>query len=339
MEIDCGNESMSADQVEIFQDTNVMIATGNVVFTSGGSRIAADRLEYSTRARARAPSSTASARRPCREAGARAGRRRPRSSRSRRRYGQQQRPGDKSMFGAEEADIYFYGEKISKVAQENARITHGGFTTCVQPTPRWQLTSGTVTLNLKHYAILTNSLFRVKSVPVLYFPIFYYPINKENRATGFLMPSYGSSTIKGHTLSNAFFWAINRSQDATILYDWFSKTGQGLGGEYRYVAAPGSDGQIRFYNLNEHEAEHRQRLRRAHDHARAQSYQINGALSQRISRSFRARGRVDYFSNISVQQTYSQNIFVATNHQRVMNGSVNGVIGTFSLNGSYDRSE
>jgi len=28
VEIDCGNESMSADQVEIFQDTNVMIATG-----------------------------------------------------------------------------------------------------------------------------------------------------------------------------------------------------------------------------------------------------------------------------------------------------------------------
>ena len=48
---------------------------------------------------------------------------------------------------------------------------------------------------------------------------------------------------------------------------------------------------------------------------------------------------MDYFSNISVQQTYSQNIFVATNHQRVMNGSVNGVLGTFSLNGSYDRSE
>jgi hypothetical protein len=65
-----------------------------------------------------------------------------------------------------------------------------------------------------------------------------------------------------------------------------------------------------------------------------ESYQVNGALSQRISKSFRARGRVDYFSNISVQQTYSQNIFVATNHQRVMNGSVNGVIGTFSLNGS-----
>jgi LPS-assembly protein len=338
VEIDCGNESMSADQVEIFQDTNVMIATGNVVFTSGGSRIAADRLEYNTRTRTGTFFNGFGTSTMHESKGPRRPTQTSQFTQS-AQYGQRQQPGEKSMFGAEEADIYFYGEKISKVAQEKYRITHGGFTTCVQPTPRWQLTSGTVTLNLKHYAVLTNSLFRVKSVPVLYFPIFYYPINKENRGTGFLMPLYGSSTIKGHTLSNAFFWAINRSQDATILYDWFSKTGQGLGAEYRYVAAPGSDGQIRFYNLNEHEAEYDNGTGGVTTTPARESYQINGSLSQKISKTFRARGRVDYFSNISVQQTYSQNIFVATNHQRVMNGSVNGVIGTFSLNGSYDRSE
>jgi lipopolysaccharide assembly outer membrane protein LptD (OstA) len=33
-----------------------------------------------------------------------------------------------------------------------------------------------VTLNLEHYAMLTNSLFKVKGVPVFYMPIFYYPV-------------------------------------------------------------------------------------------------------------------------------------------------------------------
>ena len=101
----------------------------------------------------------------------------------------------------------------------------------MQPTPRWQLTSGTVLLNLEHYAILTNSLFKVKGVPVLYLPIFYYPINDEDRATGFLIPTYGTSTIRGQTISNAFFWAINRSQDATFLHDWYSthRPGHGRG--------------------------------------------------------------------------------------------------------------
>ena len=42
-----------------------------------------------------------------------------------------------------------------------------------------------------------------------------------------------------------FFWAINRSQDATVVYDWFSKTGRGLDGQYRYNIGLGSDGNIR----------------------------------------------------------------------------------------------
>ena len=60
--------------------------------------------------------------------------------------------------------------------------------------------------------------------------------------------------MRGQTLSNAFFWAIDRSQDVTFMHDWFSKTGQGFGGEYRYIRGPGSDGFFRAYNLREHEA-------------------------------------------------------------------------------------
>ena len=64
-------------------------------------------------------------------------------------------------------------------------------------------------------------MLKVKGVPALYLPYMYYPLSNDNRSTGFLMPSYGSSTYKGHTISNAFFWAINRSQDATFLHDWY----------------------------------------------------------------------------------------------------------------------
>ena len=248
VEIQCGTESMSADQVELFTDTNNVIAIGSVVFTSGSSRIAADRLEYNTRTKTGTfynAFGTATLQEQKKRKGA--------------------APVQQaSLYGGQEPDVYFYGEKVSKIGLEKYRLTKGGFTTCVQPTPRWRLTSGTVVLNLDHYAVLTNALFKVKGMPVLYLPIMYYPINKEDRASGFLMPLYGSSTIRGTTLSNAFYWAINRSQDATFLYDWFSKTGSGIGSEYRYVAAPGSDGLIRFYNLKEHEAEYLE-LRRQHD--------------------------------------------------------------------------
>ena len=57
----------------------------------------------------------------------------------------------------------------------------------------------------------------------MYLPIIYYPIKDDDRATGFLLPTYGSSTLRGQAISNAFFWAIGRSQDATFFHDWFTQ--------------------------------------------------------------------------------------------------------------------
>ena len=328
VEINCNDQSFSADEVEGFNDTHQIIATGNVVFTHGTSRIAADRMEYNTQTKTGTfynATGTATLK--------------DQNVEQQQRPRRAPEPTPKSLFGTQEPDVYFYGEKVAKVGEQKYRITKGGFTTCVQPTPRWQLTSGTVILNLEHYAFLTNTFLKVKSVPVLYLPVMYYPINKEDRSTGFLLPMYGSSTLRGQTLSNAFFWAINRSHDATFFHDWYSTTGQGYGSEYRYVASPGSEGQIRFYNLNEHTAEYTNDNGEFTTTPERTSYQIQGGLSQRIGRAFRARGRVDYFSDITVQQTYQQNVYNASQRQRVVNGSVSGVIGSWNMTGSYDRSE
>ena len=63
-------------------------------------------------------------------------------------------------------------------------------------------------------------MLKVKSVPLFYLPAMYYPIQKDDRATGFLMPVYGNIDVRGQSVSNAFFWAINRSQDMTLVHDW-----------------------------------------------------------------------------------------------------------------------
>src|SRR5260370_20734174 len=106
------------------------------------------------------------------------------------------------------------------------------------------MVANSVTLTLEKRAVLTNMVLKVKDVPVFYMPAMYYPINKSDRATGFLIPIYGSSTIKGQTINNAFFWAISRSQDATLYHSFYSKTGQGFCGQYPYLESAGSSGHI-----------------------------------------------------------------------------------------------
>src|SRR5436189_101643 len=73
----------------------------------------------------------------------------------------------------QETIVYFFGKEIEKIGPKKYKITNGGFSTCVQPTPRWDLHAGTVVLNVDHYTVLKNAVLTVKGVPMMYLPILY----------------------------------------------------------------------------------------------------------------------------------------------------------------------
>ena len=126
--------------------------------------------------------------------------------------------------------VYFFGETVEKIGPRKYKIVERRLHH-LRPADAADGIShaDTIVLNLDHYTLLQTVVMTVKGVPLFYLPVLYYPTKREDRATGFLLPTYGTSTLRGQSLHNAFFWAINRSQDATLLHDWFSKTGQGVG--------------------------------------------------------------------------------------------------------------
>src|SRR3990172_1361530 len=77
--------------------------------------------------------------------------------------------------GDRERDVYFFGERVEKIGPKKYKITNGGFSTCVQPTPRWELSADTVILHIDHHTLLRQAIFKVKGVPLLYTPFIYYP--------------------------------------------------------------------------------------------------------------------------------------------------------------------
>jgi LPS-assembly protein len=243
----------------------------------------------------------------------------------------------RSMFGTLEPDVYFYGEVIEKIGENRYRITRGSFTTCVQPTPRWDVVSGTATIQIEDYAILRNAVLRVKDVPVFYLPVLYYPIQSDDRATGFLLPTYGRSTYRGASISNAFFWAIDRSQDATLFHDWFLSRGQGAGGEYRYAASPMSYGTLDAYWLNETTPP--ELLTDAAAGEAQRSYELRSAVVQNLGAGVTMRGSVNYFSNLTTKQLYNNNIFDSTMGRRSVNFGVTRSWSRVAVNGVYSRTE
>jgi LPS-assembly protein len=316
VEINCNDMQFFADEVEIFSDADRMRASGHVVFVSNENRISAERMEFNTRTRTGTffiASGIASL----------AGR----------------TSVDRSLFGTQEPDAYFWGESIEKLGPKTYRITHGGFTTCVQPTPRWELVSDSVKLTLEEHAILKNAILKVKGVPLFYLPVMYYPINKEDRATGFLIPTYGASTIRGQTLSNAFFWAINRSQDATFYHDLYSKTGQGFGSEYRYIEGPGAAGNVHFQVIDEHDAVYQQADGSESLHPASSSYSFGGNMAQPLPGHMRFTANTDYFSSVSAQQRYEQGLYQLTSSTRRYNANLTGAWGRYSLSTTVDRTQ
>jgi LPS-assembly protein len=297
----CDSSQLFADEVEYFEGADTVRARGHVTFIDGAQRITAERLEFNTKTKlgtfwnAQGIMNITS------------------------------KPSPQSLFGSTEADAYFSGEVIEKIGPDKYRFTNGTMTTCVQPTPRWEFSGTKVTVVKDKRAILRNAVLRVKDVPVLYLPWFYYPINKEGRSTGFLMPQYGHSTIRGQTFSEAFFWAINRSMDATVTYDFSSTTGSGYGSEFRYIQAPGSEGNARLSVFNGKDA--------ANSAITSRTVDMVASMTQRLPGNWQMRGNVNFANNLTARQLLQQDVSVATNITRYAGVNVQGQAGRIRLSG------
>ncbi len=79
-----------------------------------------------------------------------------------------------------------------------------------------------------------NGVLYFKDVPILASPYMTFPVKKE-RKSGFLMPTYGTTSQGGFDLSVPYYLNLAPNYDMTIQPRYFSKRGLQLGGEFRYL--------------------------------------------------------------------------------------------------------
>jgi len=241
---------------------------------------------------------------------------------------------EKSLFGTMEPEVTFAAARVQKIGPKTYRLSEGWFTTCMQTPPRWEIVGSQGTITLDERVLLKNAVFRVKGIPVLYLPIIYYPIGEDDRSSGFLLPTYSRSNITGQGISTAYFWAIDRSQDSTIYYDWFSKSGQSLAADYRFVSSPRSRGNAYVYMLNE--------KTQFNDDGSVQrpggrSYRVEGDTNQRLGSRFQLIARANYFSDVTTQQLYQENLYDFSKRDRNLLATIQGNFGRTRLQAQVDQ--
>ena len=146
-------------------------------------------------------------------------------------------------------NFHLSGERIEKTGDQSYRVVKGTFSTCDGAPPSWSFSASRLDVTLGSYARARNTIFHLHGVPVFYLPYMIYPIKTE-RQSGFLMPHYGFSTIRGTQLSLGYYQVIDRNQDATFYLDYLSKLGVGKGLKYRYIFGDDNEGTLHGYHVN-----------------------------------------------------------------------------------------
>ncbi len=200
---------ITADHLEYSAATDTAVATGNVRLERDGSTATGPRLLY------RVAEGTGEMEKPVFEI--------PKTEERRN-----------ASRGSAEAAI-LEGEQMS-------RLLRAEYTTCPVPRSDWVLRVSELELDGKaQVGTAWNSSVWFFGVPILYSPWLSFPIDNE-RKTGFLAPTLGSSGRGGFEFALPWYWNIAENQDATITPKIFSKRGLQVGGEYRYLR-PGYAGQ------------------------------------------------------------------------------------------------
>ncbi|MGZ5036552.1 MAG: LPS-assembly protein LptD [Usitatibacter sp.] len=221
---------LEADRIEGAQDRNV-IATGNVTLRQRGATIRADRLDYSSEDQKAVATG----------------------------HVRLERDGDVARgpeltyrldndTGEMESPIFEFaktperrtasrGQASRALLEEDRRnrLFQAEYTSCPAPRDDWFIRVHELEIDTSRNVgtSYTTTVFFL-GLPILYLPYMTFALDNKRRS-GFLAPTFGTSGQSGFEASLPYYWNIAPNMDATLTPKIFTKRGEQLGTELRYL--------------------------------------------------------------------------------------------------------
>ncbi len=115
------------------------------------------------------------------------------------------------------------------------RLKDARYTTCSADSDDWYIRAGNLQLDdYTKTGTARNAWIQFKGVPILYTPWMDFSFANQ-RKSGFLTPTWGTTTQSGFQLVTPYYWNIAPDMDATIAPRYMSKRGTQVVGEFRYL--------------------------------------------------------------------------------------------------------
>ncbi len=227
--------------------------------------------------------------------------------------------------GFTDREFLIDGRTILKTGPETYRIQEGFITSCQGKRPKWEFSLSRANIHVDHTARLHSFTFRIKGVPVLYFPYLVLPMEKKQRSSGFLPFHFGTSTSKGRVFGEGYFQTLGKSADMTLYGEYFSLRGLAWGGIFR--ARPNADTRlyVQAYGI--------------HDKLGQSGAQLVVDGESLLKNDWRAVARVNITTNFEFRQAFADTFRSATIPQERAVVFLTRDHDSFSTNISFEREE
>ena len=271
VDVHYGIYRLQADKITIYEATSKMVAEGNVVFDQGDDqRITGSKAEfnYATKLGYFVNST-----------------------------GFTNQTSDGTI-------IYFTADRVERISVDEIVVFNGKFTACEDAVPKWSFTAKKATIKTNDRIKLKNPKFRVKDVALIPLPYVSIPIKKQDRASGFLIPTVGFSGTKGARISTAYYRTLGRSADVTFRADLYSSRGYGFGFDVRTRANSRSFLDFGFFGVKDRVLGPGEDAQ--HPNQGGTTFYANGV--HYFPNGFTAAIDVRLYSNLAFRQVFSEGI-------------------------------
>lgn len=293
---------LSADEIDYHEDTGEAEARGNVHFIhyAGGEDLHCERAEYNITEE---------------------------TGRFYEIYGTtpariEARPGVLTT----SSPFYFRGKWAERL-KERYILHHGFITNCKMPKPWWTLRGPVFDIIPGDRAIARNAMFRLRGVPLFFTPFFYKSLERLPRKSGFLTPNIGNSSRRGKMIGAGYYWAINRSMDATYQAQLFTERGFAHHVDFRGKPIRGTDFNFILYGVNDRGLPQPDGSR-----LKQGGFLFSIDAKSELPAGFQAFANINYLSSYVFRQQFTESFYEAIFSEVHSTGFVTKHWSSFGLN-------
>ncbi len=228
--------------------------------------------------------------------------------------------------------FYFEADWVERLPGKY--LLHDAFMTdCEMPNPWWTINSDLIDFIPHERAITHNAVYRLRGLPVFYFPYFHKSLRTEPRQSGFLTPNVGHSSTRGFLFGLGYYQTMGRSMDVTYVIQDFTSRGYAHQIDFRGRPTQKSDFNINFYGVQD------RGIKQGANLLKAPGFSLTGAGRVEFGNGWVARGSLDYLSSYLFHQQFTDSFTQAIFSETHSVAFVEKHFGTATFDVSASRTE